>query len=302
MVYKGITLLQIEYFIAVAKSLNFTEAAKSLYVSQPTLSKQIAMLERGIGVQLFNRTTRGVRVTPAGVVLYKELGDVSEIILKAIEKATQSNLGEKGYITIGCPDSMDTSLFLPEIVTEFEGNHKGIKFIYERHSFKKLRERFVNGNIDVMLTLSFEIDVSLDVEYETIYKIPSCIVMSTSNPLAKREKLVLHDVKDEDFVTISRDESPRGFDSITALCLQHGFTPNIVKQLPNSESMMMCVNSGLGVTVIDSNIRLPNNAKIKLFPIDDDIISIVVAWKKDNMNPTVALFTNSIVNRGLIKK
>ena len=62
MLYKGITLLQIEYFIAVAKSLNFTDAARNLYVSQPSLSKQIALLEKEIGVQLFNRSTRGVRL------------------------------------------------------------------------------------------------------------------------------------------------------------------------------------------------------------------------------------------------
>ena len=77
MLYKGITLLQIEYFIAVAKSLYFTDAARNLYVSQPSLSKQIALLEKEIGVQLFNRSTRGVRLTPAGAVLYKELGGCS---------------------------------------------------------------------------------------------------------------------------------------------------------------------------------------------------------------------------------
>ena len=101
MLYKGITLLQIEYFIAVAKSLNFTDAARNLYVSQPSLSKQIALLEKEIGVQLFNRSTRGVRLTPAGAVLYKELGNVLDTIHEAIEKSSKKDLGEEGSITIG---------------------------------------------------------------------------------------------------------------------------------------------------------------------------------------------------------
>ena len=61
--YKKITLVQIEYFLALARYLNFTEAAKNLYISQPSLSKQIASLERSIGVELFYRNKRDVRLT-----------------------------------------------------------------------------------------------------------------------------------------------------------------------------------------------------------------------------------------------
>ncbi|WP_298837109.1 LysR family transcriptional regulator [uncultured Clostridium sp.] len=77
------------YFFAIAKYLNFTEDAKSLYVSQPSLSKQTTILESEIGVQLFYRTKRDVRLTPAGVILFKELSGVSERIEKAIESAVE---------------------------------------------------------------------------------------------------------------------------------------------------------------------------------------------------------------------
>lgn len=298
MLYKGITLLQIEYFIAVARSLNFTDAAKSMYVSQPSLSKQIALLEKEIGVQLFNRSTRGVRLTPAGAVLYKELGNVLETIHNAIEKSSKKDLGEEGFITIGCLDSMDLDNFLPPIIKFFKERHKGINIIFERHSFKKLREKLMSNNLDIIFTLSFEIDDSLDLVYDTVFKSSSSIVMSLTNPLSIKEKLTLSDIKDEEFVFISRDESPKGFDGIISLCREHGFTPNIIKQLPNIESLLLCVESGLGIAILDSNIRR-RNSNLKHFEIENDQVDAVMAWRKENMNPSVSLFTNSVINKAL---
>lgn len=299
MLYKGITLLQIEYFIAVARCLNFTDAAKSLYVSQPSLSKQIALLEKEIDVQLFNRSTRGVRLTPAGTVLYKELGNVLDTIHLAIEKAAQKDLGEEGFITVGCLDTIDTDNFLPSIMKKFKEEHQGINIIFERHSFKPLREKLMNGSLDVIFTLSFEIDDSLDIVYDNIFKSSSSIVMSKANPLSKMDKLTLDDIKNENFVTISRDESPKGFDCVTSLCKKYGFTPNIVKQLPNIESLLLCVESGLGITILDSKLRR-SNSNLKHFEIENDYMDVVMAWKKENMNPSVSLFTNSVINKELI--
>ncbi|WP_169337713.1 LysR family transcriptional regulator [Proteocatella sphenisci] len=293
---KGITLLQIEYFIAVARSLNFTDAAKSMYVAQPSLSKQIALLEKEIGVQLFNRSTRGVRLTPAGAVLYKEMGNVLETIHEAIEKSSQKNLGEQGSITIGCLDTMDTDNFLPPFIKSFKENHRGISMVFERHSFKALREKLMSGSLDVIFTLSFEIDDSLDIVYDTIFKSRTSIVMSTTNPLSDKENLTFKDIRNEDFVFISRDESPRGFDGVISLCREHGFAPNIVRQLPNIGSLLLCVESGIGISILDSNIRR-HNSSLKHFEIENDQVDVVMAWKKDNVNPSVSLFTNSVLSR-----
>lgn len=294
-IYKRITLLQIDYFFAVAKYLNFTEAAKSLYVSQPSLSKQIAILESEIGVQLFYRTKRDVRLTPAGVVLFKELNGISELIERAVEKSRNPDLGESGTITIGCLEAMDTGKFLPAAVKKFKEKYPSVNVVFERHTFKMLREKFINGALDIIFTLSFEIDDSLGILWENVYKQNGSIVMEASNPLAFKVDLVFEDFKDENFVMLSRDETPNGFDGIIRLCRKHGFTPNIVKQLPNVESLLLCVESGLGIALVDSNIRMYNTENYKFFKLEDDVISVVMAWKKENMNPIVPLFTNNVL-------
>jgi len=293
--YKRITLLQIEYFFAVARHLNFTEAAKSLYVSQPSLSKQIAILEDEIGIQLFFRTKRDVRLTAAGMVLLKEMGGVIEQIENAIEKSKKSDLGENSTITIGCLEAMDTSTFLPAIIKKFKEKYPSINLVLERHSFKALREKLVSKTLDIIFTLSFELDDSLGILSDAVHKGNGYIVMESSNPLASKKNLTLGDLKDENFVMISRDESPKGFDGIISLCKKHGFNPKIVKQLPNAESLLLCVESGIGVALFDSNIRMRNNDNIKGFKIEDDFISVIMAWKKENMNTAIPLFTNSVL-------
>jgi DNA-binding transcriptional LysR family regulator len=293
--YEKITLLQIEYFIAAAKYLNFTEAAKNLYVSQPSLSRQIAILENEIGVQLFFRTKRNVRLTPAGTVLHKELQGIINSIEDAIEKAQQPDLGENSTITIGCLESMNTSTFLPPIIKKFREEHKNVTLILESHSFKQLREKFLKGKLDLIFTLSFEIDDSLGIVWDTVYKGNSYIVMEAANPLANLSNLSIKDLKDENFVIISRDESPKGFDSIMNLCKMNGFEPKIVKQLPNVESVLLCVEAGVGIALFDSQVRY-NSDNIKVFKVEDDYVSVIMAWKKDNMNPSIPLFVNGVLS------
>jgi len=300
--YKRITLLQIEYFIAVARHLNFTEAAKSLYVSQPSLSKQIAILEDEIGIQLFFRTKRDVRLTAAGMVLLKEMGGVIEQIENAIEKSKKPDLGENSTLTIGCLDAMDMRTFLPTIIKKFKEKYPNVNLILERHSFKVLREKLINKTLDVIFTLSFELDDSLGILSDVVHKGNGYIVIDKSNPLANRNDLTLSDIKDENFVIISRDESPKGFDSIISLCRKNGFTPKIVKQLPNIESLLLCVESGIGIALLDSNIRMHNSDNIKGFKIEDNFIEVIMAWKKENMNTAIPLFTNSVLAEAKIEE
>lgn len=289
---KQISLIQIDYFLAAAHYLNFTEAAKSLYISQPSLSKQIAIFEKQIGAQLFIRTKRSVRLTPPGAVLLQELSGVKKHIENAIEKARQPNLGENSTIIIGCLEAMDTDKFLPQMINDFKAKYPRVKLIFERHSFKTLREKLINNSLDLIFTLSFEIDDSLGILWDVVYRSGTSIVMSASHPLAQRTELALSEVKNEDFVLITRDESPRGFDSVISICRKNGFTPNVVKQLPNVESLLLSIESGLWVSLFDSNIRLYKKDKFRLFPIDDDFLDVVMAWKKENLNPSIPLFTN----------
>jgi DNA-binding transcriptional LysR family regulator len=288
---------QIEYFLAVARHLNFTEAAKSLYVSQPSISKQISLFEHEIGVPLFIRTKRSVRLTPAGTVLFKELKDIHEHIDAAIAKALRPDLGEDTSIAIGCLEAMEIGVFLRRAINDFKSQYPGVKVVLERHSFRALREKLLHGDLDLIFTLSFEIDSLRGVLFDYIQKTKPCILMSASHPMAAKEHLDLSDMRNENFVFISREESPMAFDGTIELCRRHGFTPNIVKQLPNVESLLLCIESGLGISLFDATIRLYNSEHFRIFELEDNSVDVVMAWKKENLNHAVSLFINTTLQK-----
>ncbi|MDF3001736.1 MAG: LysR family transcriptional regulator [Bacillota bacterium] len=291
---RQVTMLQIDYFLAVAQYLSFTEAAKMLYTSQPSVSKQISILEKQLGTDLFYRTKRSVHLTPAGEVLLKELSGINEHIDQAIKTAKDSNLCQYSTINIGCLDALDTGIFLRQFVNKFKCEHKNINLNFERHSFKILREKLLNGSLDLIFTLSFEIDSTLGLKYKSIFKTHSSIIISKDDPLAEKSNVTVTDLKGRDFVMISREESPHGFDAVVRLCNGYGFSPRIVKQMPNIESILLCVESGVGVTILDSTIRLPNPGHFKLYTIEEDSLDMLVAWRKENIKPSMLAFVDEL--------
>lgn len=293
--YKKITLVQIEYFLALARYLNFTEAAKNLYISQPSLSKQIASLERSIGVELFYRNKRDVRLTASGVVLLREIGGVIEIIESSIEKSKNTNLCDNITLVIGCLDGIDSSKLLIPFIKKFREKYPTKNIVLKKYSFKILREKLINGSLDIAFTLSFEIEGYSGMISNIIYKGNSIIIMDKSNPLSKRENVLINDLKEEPFLAISRNESPNGFTRVINSCIRGGFTPKIEKQLPNIESILESVEAGMGVAIFDSNFKFNSGGNIKLFKIDDDYIDIIMTWKKDNMNTGIPIFSDFIL-------
>ncbi len=282
MIFERITMLQIDYFIAVATHKNFTKAAQSLYISQPSLSKQVAQLEYEIDVQLFIRSKKGVTLTPAGTLLLRELTQFKRQLKSAFEKARQLNYGSNAVINIGCLEAMDTDVFLPYMLEQLQQNHPSIDINLERHSFKLLREKLIEGTLDVIFTLSFEVGDNFPVCFTTVYNTTMSIFMSRMHPLAERDHVTMADLVNEDFVMISREESPKGCDHFVGSCLSSDFSPNIVKQLPNPESLLLSVKSGLGITCMDSVVNLGNREAFKAFEIPKQGVDIVMAWKESN--------------------
>lgn len=297
MPFNKISMIQINYFLAVARHLNFTQAAKNLYVSQPSLSKQIAMLENELGVQLFSRTKRSVELTPAGKILFSELSDIRDRLEVAFEKSRQAGPEGMDTVRIGCLDAMNTELFLPAMIDQIKDQYPGTVIVLERHSFQALKEKLLNRALDVIFTLSFEMDDSLEIESDVVYHSSCSIYMASSHPLAKRNHVTIKDLKSENFVLIDRDVSPNGFDRAVEFCVKNGFHPKIVKQAPNIESLLLCIRAGLGVALLDSNLRLYNKDKYKLFEIKDDILGIVMAWKKDNQDEIIQFFAGPLLKK-----
>ena len=100
------TIKQLDYFMEVARSLNYSEAAKRLYISQPALSRSIASLEEEMGVRLFFRNKHNVTLTPAGLVLASKIPRLGADLSRIVVEVQQTEEGQRGKMRLGILDGL----------------------------------------------------------------------------------------------------------------------------------------------------------------------------------------------------
>ena len=288
-------LTRIRYFVETAKLENVSRAAQVLYVTQPNLSRQLGLMEQELGFELFQRTGKGVRLTPAGAYLYEQLKDLPERVDQAVAQAEAISRQGEGSLSIGVLEGQDVSQYLSRHLDELRRRWPAVTVNLERNSFRHLRQGLERGTYDMIFTLAFEAEGRSDWETLSVFREPGAIFISCTNPLAARDSLTMEDLRDEPFVAITREESPGGHDLLVRQCAANGFTPNIVRESSTLESLLLCVEMGVGVAMLDRNTRLERSGNIRIFTIpDSEAAGLTAAWSKDCRNPMVRRLADSL--------
>lgn len=291
-------LTRIQYFIEVAKLENFSKAAQALYVSQPNLSKQVGLMEQELGFDLFRRVGKNVQLTRAGQYLYEQLKDLPEYTARAIAHAEALSRGEEGKLSIGVLEGQDVNFFLSGGIAQMQERCPGVAIEMERNSFRNLRLGLDRGTYDVLFTLEFELRGKEEWDSLVLFRQPGAIAISRSHPLAGKEKLTIDDFREEPFVAISREDSPGGYDLLLEQCARSGFTPHIVRETSTLESLLLCVEMGVGVALLDRNTRLERNDAVRLITVPDSAAAgLVAVWRKDNQNPMIPRLVEALSQR-----
>lgn len=286
---------QLRYFISVAEHLNFTEAAKQLFVAQPAVSQQIKSLEKEIGIKLFVRDKHSVQLTPAGKVFLNEAIEMLNRSEEAIKKARKAEIGEVGELNIGFLNAPVKS-FLPSLVMEFRRKYPHIQISLNHYQTGQIVEKLRNAEVDIAFTMSFGPQDIADWEYKTLFSQPYCVFMNQEHPLAKKDRISIYDLADEPFVMLDRKESPQGYDHLFTLFANHGFLPNITIQTERIETVLTIVEAGLGIAVLPKHLLVYGNPSLRYMEIEEwnHTVDIVVAWKKINPNPSIPLFLKEL--------
>lgn len=281
-------LTRIQYFVEVARRENFSQAARALFVSQPNLSKQISLMEQELGFDLFRRVGKTVHLTQAGEYLYEKFKDLPEYTAQAIAHAHALSRGDAGSLSVGVLEGQDVNLAMGQALSRLREKFPEVEVELERNSFRNLRYGLDSCRFDVIITLGFEVDGRPDWQWKSLREQRGAIAINRRNPLANQDELTLEDLREENFVAISKEESPGGFDQLLAQCGTVGFTPNIVRETTSLESLLLCVETGIGVALIDRNTRLENDSSVRIISIPGSRRSDVVAvWQGDNYNHMV---------------
>ena len=292
------TIFQIQCFLSVAETLNFTEAANRLFIAQSSLSRNISHLETEIGLTLFIRTKKYVRLTPSGTVLYSEFSKLLKLGEYALEKARNAELGETGNLRLGVLETQRSENFLPALLLQLRRDHPNIKIDIISGTFRELRKEILSNEIDIALTLRFDMEDfnPEEVVFQPFFQShPKCVI-SRSNPLAAQPDFDLSALSSETMVAISPEVSKGAYHNIVQFCERHGFQPAGVIYANSIQDLLLKVEAGLGFSVLDENCISDSNTSILSIPFyRTDPLNLVAIWKRNNLNPVIPLFTNLLI-------
>lgn len=240
-------LTQLIYFRAAARLEHFTRAAEAEHVAQPALSRQIHALESELGLPLFDRVGRGVRLTAAGRAL---LPHVERILAEvaAIEQDARTLRDLKGgTVALGFLHSIGAHL-LPGVLAAFRVHHPAISFTLREGAWSELEALVRQGDLDLAITSPLP-DGAGDLVATTLLCDDLVAALPPHHPLASRAEVHLSDLAHEPFIFLGASFGELRHITWEA-CTRAGFTPRIAFEAEGLATMRGLVGAGLGVALL----------------------------------------------------
>lgn len=285
---------QISYFIAVADHLSFTKAADKLFISQPSLSRQILLMEKELGMALFTRAGREIHLTNEGELLYEGLKKLYGDYETLVSRARQVQAGYSGTLEIGILDGMCIGDFMPRVFRHFRKHYPHIEITLHSATFDDLLDELYNVKLDLIFSVQFNVIGREQLHFEVVRDAYDYIIFNKSHPLAGKSGLTLRDFQHDTFVMISPKDNARSSELIFEACQRAGFSPEVV-YAPTIQDQMLWIEAGVGVSILDTYNNLLNNPNIVAVPLQSHWSpSMVVAWYRQNHNPGIPLFLKAL--------
>ena len=281
---------QIKCFLALADTLNYTRAAMRLYMSQPSLSRQIVSMEKELNTQLVIRDQKQVRLTPAGMLLASELGGIQAATDSLIERVQTVGQGYAGTLSVGVLEGQWVGAGLTRLLRGFLETYPNTDLRICQDSFGGLRGKLLSGKLDVAVTLHFDVEGLEGVSCRKCGDDRAVLAVSRRLPLGQKEHITMDDMLEETLLVISPEDSRAGAEMLLSEMKERGFPTWNVRYAPNLTTVMLWIEAGLGVGLINHRSSLAANPEVRLIeelPLGD--ASPCVAWRKDNLNPAIPL-------------
>ena len=281
-------LMQLNYFMRVAGSHNFTKAAKEAFTSQSNISKQISKLENELGVDLFERKSAGVELTYAGENLYKGLLELEPMFNNLITQTRDIYKKNSGSLKIGFSDSMDFNRIMPQVFEEIIKNDEQLNIEVLAYPIDKVTQKLMEHEIDIAISFNLVAMDSPNVIRYPISRTPSFIYYSKKNPLYLKENLTIEDFKDEIFYLLDNPVRKKEFNPLLYL----PFEPKELIKMSTVNAIILNIERGRGITVFGQSHSFYNKASLETFTLDVDelIVGADAMWLDDNPNPNLAVF------------
>ncbi len=274
----SMTLLQLQYFQTLAHVLHYTQAAAELHIAQPSLSYSIKELEKELGVKLFEKDSRHIKLTIYGEQFLPYAERILSMLDEGVNVLHQMAGSAQQIIRLGYFHSISASL-IPSIMLDIYGQdqNQNIRFQFAEAASFDLFQMLKKGELD----FSFCLHQDEELESVVVMRQPLYLAVPEHHPLAKRESVTFQDFAREPVVMLDKPSNLRT--QLDRVYAKNGLTPNVVFEVRECNAALQYVALHFGVSVLP---RVPamENERVVVLPISDEdpafIRTVYFSWMK----------------------
>ncbi|MET3207424.1 UNVERIFIED_CONTAM: LysR family hca operon transcriptional activator [Paenibacillus sp. PvR008] len=271
---------QLECFVQLAETLSFTRTAQLLYITQPTVTHQINMLEMELGLKLFIRTKRSVELSPAGVSFYKDIKDILTRTNIAIAKAKNYSHIFESNLSIGYEGNLEVK-YLPKILSIYKEKLPYVHLYLKMADYKENRNLFTNYKLDLIFAAKESIGDLLDVGYIELFVGRFVCVVPKGHPLSCKSIISVTDLRHQALILLDPLKCPTEMARVQN-DIQMQCSDSIVYFSDNALISDAMIKGGMGIAVMP-NFVCSEDSELSVIPLDvKDLISYGIAWHKNN--------------------
>ena len=282
-------LRQLRYFLMLANELHFKRAAEKLFIVQPALTKQIQDLEAELGIILFDRNKRNVKLSVAGEFFKNEVTKVFEGLEKAKNEVKQVEIGKKGEVKIGYVGSC-IHTFLPDLLAKLHENFPEIHtYLSEMTSASQLLA-IQKGELDVAFLRNPPLNIRFN--QKLVFQENFALVLPKNHFLNETNFESMAQVANEKFILPTKSDGEIYHQLQWSICEDAGFLPQIAHETVHGHTTLKLVESGLGISLIPISFSTVTNAAIKFIALENipQKAEITALWNPQNPNPSLRRF------------
>jgi DNA-binding transcriptional LysR family regulator len=292
-----VELRRLRYFLAVAEELSFTRAAARLQMAQPPLSTQIQALEHELGVALFDRSRRAIRLTAAGRALVPEARRLLADAEQAARMVRRAGDGSVGRLAVGFVPAAVNGV-LPDILRRYQAQYPGVALSLSERSPDDLIGQLHEHRVEVAFLFAPYHDEALCSRCVSAQHLIA--VLPEGHPLAAEPVTDVRALAEGPMILPTKHETPGLFSRITALFDELGIAPNVVqREVWMMQTIIGLVAAGLGVAIVPSSVALQRRDGVAYRPLlqDPGPVEMTIAWRRDGQSAALSEFVRVAAGR-----
>jgi DNA-binding transcriptional LysR family regulator len=284
-------LRHLRYFVAAAEAENVSRAALRLHVSQPALSRQIRDLEHELGVALFQRSAKSVRLTDAGRAFLAESRAVLHRAEEAVKAARTAAAGGRGDLHIGYAPS-PTVRILPPALRAFQAEMPQVRVKLHDLSTEEMLAGIREGKLHVAFVVRPSRAMLRGLRFEELARDALRLAVAPNHLLARRRSVTLARAAREPLVIFSRKDYPEYHKFLEAMFAPAKARLLIAEEHDSSASLITAVESGAGVAVVPDSFACFTGPRLKLVPLSPapEPLPIGALWARDGLTTAAEHF------------